>query len=100
MGKINNIQELKDEGKRLQILSHPLRLKILDYIKLNQPVFVSQIYKDLGLEQSVTSNQLGYLRKAGFLNTAREGKKVYYTLNSNNLTNLLDSVGFYFSNAK
>ena len=58
-----------------------MRLKILDYIRINQPVYVSQIYKELNLEQSVTSNQLGYLRKAGVLNTTRDGKKIFYSLN-------------------
>jgi len=95
--KIKDIKSLKVEGKRLGILSHPLRLKILDYIRINQPVYVSQIYKDLDLEQSVTSNQLGYLRKAGFLNTIRDGKKVYYTLNKDSLTQLLDSIRNYFT---
>ena len=97
MEKIKDIKSLKVEGKRLGILSHPLRLKILDYIRINQPVYVSQIYKDLDLEQSVTSNQLGYLRKAGFLNTIRDGKKVYYTLNKDSLTQLLDSIRNYFT---
>ena len=97
---IKDIDQLKKEGKRLSIVSHPLRLMILDYIKKNEPVFVSQIYKDLKLEQSVTSSQLGYLRKADLLNTLREGKKVYYSINRENLSSLLEGIKKYFSKPK
>ena len=97
---IKDIDQLKKEGKRLSIVSHPLRLLILDYIKKNEPVFVSQIYKDLKLEQSVTSSQLGYLRKAELLKTMREGKKVYYSLNRDNISSLLEGVKKYFSKGK
>ena len=60
----------------------------------------SQIYKDLKLEQSVTSSQLGYLRKADLLNTHREGKKVYYSINRDNLSSLLEGIKKYFSKSK
>tara|TARA_B100000683_G_C12093860_1_gene392228 strand:+ start:194 stop:493 length:300 start_codon:yes stop_codon:yes gene_type:complete len=95
--KIKDINGLINEGKRLSILSHPLRLKILDYIRINQPVYVSQIYKELNLEQSVTSNQLGYLRKAGVLNTTRDGKKIFYSLNKSKLEQILDNIRNYFT---
>ncbi len=97
MQKIKDINGLINEGKRLSILSHPLRLKILDYIRINQPVYVSQIYKELNLEQSVTSNQLGYLRKAGVLNTTRDGKKIFYSLNKSKLEQILDNIRNYFT---
>ena len=97
MQKIKDISGLINEGKRLSILSHPLRLKILDYIRINQPVYVSQIYKELNLEQSVTSNQLGYLRKAGVLNTTRDGKKIFYSLNKSKLEQILDNIRNYFT---
>jgi len=93
---IKDLDQLKSEGKKLGVISHPLRLSILEYIKENEPVFVSQIYKDLDLEQSVTSSQLGYLRKADFLKTKRDGKKVYYSLNRKGIGAVLEDVKAYF----
>ncbi len=97
MQKIKDINGLIKEGKCLSVLSHPLRLKILDYIHNNQPVCVSQIYKELDLEQSVTSNHLGYLRKAGVLNTARDGKKIFYSLDKSKLEQIFDKIRNYFT---
>jgi DNA-binding transcriptional ArsR family regulator len=43
---------------------------------------VTELYVSLRLEQSVASQHLSILRKAGFVNTTRDGKFVYYTVNS------------------
>lgn len=94
---IKDLDHLKLEGKKLGVISHPLRLAILEYIRQNEPVFVSQIYKDLELEQSVTSSQLGFLRKANFLTTKREGKKVYYSLNREGIGSVLEEIKNYFT---
>lgn len=97
MSAIKDLKQLKTEGKKLGVISHPLRLSILEYIRKNEPVFVSQIYKDLQIEQSVTSSQLGYLRKAGFLDTKRDGKRVYYSINRKNIEVIFDAIKDYFT---
>jgi DNA-binding transcriptional ArsR family regulator len=48
----------------------------------NKPgIIVTEIYAKLRLEQSVASQHLGILRKAGIVNTQREGKMIRYSLN-------------------
>jgi DNA-binding transcriptional ArsR family regulator len=42
---------------------------------------VSEIYKKLKLEQSVASQHLAVLRNAHFVNTHRDGKYIYYSVN-------------------
>lgn len=46
---------------------------------------VTDLYVKLRLEQSVASAQLAILRKAGFVNTQREGKHVFYCVNYSHL---------------
>ena len=42
---------------------------------------VTEIYVKLRLEQSVASQHLMILRKAGIVFTQREGKFIYYSIN-------------------
>jgi DNA-binding transcriptional ArsR family regulator len=44
-------------------------------------VTVTEIYIELRLEQSVTSQHLAILRRAGLVSALREGKFIYYTIN-------------------
>ncbi len=89
-------KELKSASKVLRAITHPLRLQILDFIAKNEPVNVTTIYKKLDLEQSVTSSHLSILRQDSFLNTSRDGKKIYYSVNTNRIASVLDSIKTYF----
>ena len=42
---------------------------------------VTQLYVKLRLEQSVASQHLAILRKAGIVSTQRDGKFIFYTIN-------------------
>jgi DNA-binding transcriptional ArsR family regulator len=44
-------------------------------------VTVTEIYVHLRLEQSVASQHLAILRKAGIVKTERDGKFIYYSVN-------------------
>jgi DNA-binding transcriptional ArsR family regulator len=49
---------------------------------------VTEIYVKLRLEQSVASQHLAILRKAGFVKTDRDGKFIYYSVNAERLDEL------------
>ena len=65
----------------MRALAHPLRLKILEYIDDQGTTNVNRIYNTLKIEQSITSQHLKILRLAGVVESEREGKMVYYTIN-------------------
>ena len=67
--------------KVIRALNHELRASIINLIEKEGLIPVSTIYKSLGREQSLTSQQLGILREAGILQTKREGKYIYYSIN-------------------
>ena len=49
---------------------------------------VTELYVKLRLEQSVASQHLAILRKAGFVKTDRDGKFIYYSVNINRMQEL------------
>ena len=75
----------------LRALNHKLRQQILKLIDEHQKMTVTEIYVKLRLEQSVASQHLAILRRAGIVATTREGKFIFYSVN---YTRLAEVVGF------
>ena len=65
----------------LAAISHPVRLKILEFIDKNQRIQVNSIYNTLQLEQSITSQHLRVLREHGVVESTKEGKFNIYCIN-------------------
>ena len=65
----------------LRALNHKLRQQILKLLDEKRKVNVTEIYIELRLEQSVTSQHLAILRRAGLVVALREGKFIYYAIN-------------------
>jgi DNA-binding transcriptional ArsR family regulator len=72
---------IKKSALILRALNHKLRQQILRLIADKGTVTVTEIYVKLRLEQSVASQHLAILRKAGFVKTKRDGKFIYYAPN-------------------
>ncbi len=70
---------LEEVAPTLRALSHPLRLRIVDFLKDGeQPV--SKIAQAAGKSQALTSHQLGILRNHGVIKARREGNQVFYQI--------------------
>ena len=76
-----NYYNIKKASLVLRSLNHKLRQQIIKIINENEKLAVTEIYVKLRLEQSVASQHLAILRKAGIVTTKREGKFIYYTIN-------------------
>lgn len=61
--------------------NNSFRKRILDLLNNKGTLTVTDIYVTLRLEQSVVSQHLAVLRKAGIVKTERENKLIHYTLN-------------------
>lgn len=70
---------LKKASMILRALNHKLRQQIIKLLDENEKLTVTEIYIQLRLEQSVASQHLAILRRAGIVKTEREGKFIYYT---------------------
>jgi DNA-binding transcriptional ArsR family regulator len=80
-----NINNVKKAALVLRALNHKLRQQILGLINVEKKITVTEIYVRLRLEQSVASQHLAILRKVGIVNTTRDGKFIYYTVNHKRL---------------
>jgi len=83
-----DLLNVKKAALILRAVNHKLRQQILKLIDEQGKITVTEIYVKLRLEQSVASQHLAILRKAGFVNTDREGKFIYYSVNTNRLEEL------------
>lgn len=69
----------------LRAVNHQLRQRIIDLLEESENITVTNIYIKLRLEQSVASQHLAILRRAGVVKTERNGKFIYYSLDKNRL---------------
>lgn len=84
--KLNlNLLNIKKAALILRAVNHKLRQQILKVIDEHGKITVTELYVKLRLEQSVASQHLAILRKAGFVNTDRDGKYIYYSINSSRI---------------
>ena len=83
-----DVLQLKKAALVLRAVNHKLRQQILQLINKNGKMTVTEIYVKLRIEQSVASQHLAILRKAGIVTTHRDGKYIYYSVNEQRLTEI------------
>ena len=80
--------ELRKAVLVLRAVNHKLRQRIIDLLEESDSMTVTDIYIKLRLEQSVASQHLAILRRAGVVNTERQGKFINYSLNRDRLAQI------------
>lgn len=69
----------------LRALNHKLRQQMVKMLDEKDRMTVTDIYIQLRLEQSVASQHLAILRRAGIVRTERDGKFIFYHVNYSRL---------------
>lgn len=86
-------QEIDELAETLRVLGHTQRLRIV--IQLTNGEFsVGEIEQHCDIRQPGLSQQLGILRKAGLVETRRDGKLVYYRLDTARIAAICSALGF------
>jgi DNA-binding transcriptional ArsR family regulator len=80
--------ELRKAVLVLRAVNHKLRQSIIDLLEEGNRMTVTDIYIKLRLEQSVASQHLAILRRAGVVSTDREGKFIYYSIDKERLNQI------------
>ncbi|MBX3729399.1 MAG: winged helix-turn-helix transcriptional regulator [Candidatus Sumerlaeia bacterium] len=73
----------------LKALADPLRLRILDQIR-DEPKYVKDIVRAVAATQPTVSKHLGILRRAGIVETERNGTLVQYRIRDPRVCELCD----------
>lgn len=74
------VNVMKKAAKGITYISHPLRLRILEFLDVNGASSVSAITKGIDGEQVFVSQSLRKLREAGLVKTERRGIFIYYNI--------------------
>ena len=88
---------LKKAALILRALNHKLRQQLLHLLDEHKKVTVTEIYVKLRLEQSVVSQHLAIMRRAGVVSTKREGKFIYYSVNYDRIKEISNFVEQLFN---
>ncbi len=92
MKKISyNEEELNSISEKLKAIGHPLRIAIIELLEKNKRLTVTDIQKNINIEQATTSNHLKILRDQQILTAERDGKKKYYLLKHKKLAEIVSN---------
>lgn len=84
--------KLETASSKLRAMAHPMRIAILELLHNDKKLSVTDIYKKLKIEQAAASHHLNILKNKGVLVSHRDGKKIFYSLKSEVLTEILDCI--------
>ena len=87
-----NYENLRNAVLVLRAVNHELRRRIIDLLEKEEKMTVTEIYIKLRIEQSVASQHLAILRKAGIVSPTRDGKFIYYRLEKERLAQIAQLV--------
>jgi len=85
-------ENIERAANMLRAIAHPLRLTIVGCLEDGEKRTVTEIHKQLGIEQATASHHLGILKDKGVLASKRDGKNTLYFLKHENLKTLLSCV--------
>jgi DNA-binding transcriptional ArsR family regulator len=87
-----DITKLEMAASKLRAIAHPMRIAIIDLLNKSPKLSVTEIYESLDIEQASASHHLNILKNKGVLASKREGKKIFYSLKSVTLTEIVECI--------
>jgi len=75
----------------LRALAHPVRLRMVQLL-LRGRYTVGELAQDCGIPDNVASENLRLMQRCGFLNSEREGRRVYYRVAEPHLKSIMACV--------
>lgn len=86
-----DIEKLEAAASKLRAIAHPMRIAIIDLLH-DKEFSVTEIYERLSIEQASASHHLNILKSKGVLASKRRGKKIFYSLKNQTLTEIIDCI--------
>ena len=87
-----DVVKLEMAANRLRALAHPMRIAVIELLQEKEKLSVTEIYKKLKIEQAAASHHLNILKGKGILASKRDGKKIFYSLRSKSLSQIIDCI--------
>lgn len=90
--KVNHLEQLEKAAFVLKTVAHPARLAIVELLRNNEKMTVTEIIEKIEVEQSLTSHHLNNMKIKGILGSKREGKQIYYFLKEKDVAKVIDCI--------
>ena len=85
-----DITKLEMAASKLRAIAHPMRIAIIELLHDGNQLSVTDIYKSLNIEQAAASHHLNILKTKNVLVSRRDGKKIFYSIKNQVLTEIVD----------
>lgn len=84
--------KLDQASDMLKAIAHPIRMSIVDLLKSNVQLTVTEIFESLDIEQAVASHHLRILKDRNVLDSKRDGKNTYYFLKHDRISEVIQCI--------
>jgi DNA-binding transcriptional ArsR family regulator len=91
-----SLDKLTQAAECLRVLAHPHRLRIVEML-LSDRYTVGELAKACGIPSHMTSEHLRLMKRCGFLEAKKEGRKAYYSIVEPHLGSIMDCISARFS---
>lgn len=88
---LTSLEALGEAAECLKVLAHPHRLRMVQML-LTENYTVSELAEACGLPTAMASEHLRLMQRCGFLESEREGRKVYYKVVEPQLQKILQCI--------
>lgn len=77
--KLTSLEDLGEAAECLRVLAHPHRLRMIQMLLANHYT-VTELAEACELPTGMASEHLRLMQRCGFLNSEKDGRKVYYSV--------------------
>ena len=93
--RLTSLERLALAAECLRTLAHPHRLRIVQML-LGGRYTVGELAEACGIPSHMASEHLRLMQRCGFLDSAREGRTVYYAIVEPHLANIMNCIADRF----
>ena len=86
------LNKLETASEMLKAIAHPIRISIVALLSGNKKLNVTEIYKELNIEQAVASHHLGVLKNKDILSSEKNGKNCFYSLKHQRISQIIECI--------
>lgn len=96
--RLTDLEALGEAAECLRVLAHPHRLRMIQML-LSGDYTVGELAESCELPTAMASEHLRLMQRCGFLNSEKDGRKVYYRVAEPHLKNIMRCIEDRFDTA-
>lgn len=88
--KKQELAKLENASDILKTVGHPMRIAIIELLRANRGLTVTEIHESLGILQAIASQHLALLKEIEVVGFRRKGRNVRYFISNKKVFKLID----------